>query len=127
MDAAASSAPATIIADGLATTSLLSCLVSTMCCMTMMYLSFKGMCRFTEGDNPLIFFFKWFVNSLVGGLLGIIMFFVKGQDCAQRANGRPNVRYNYRLPSNNRGKFQNNTNRHPLAPRPGLPTGPSRK
>ena len=46
------------------------------------YTSFKGMCRWVERDNPAMFFLKWFANALSGGVVGIVMFFVRGSDCA---------------------------------------------
>ncbi len=46
------------------------------------YASWKGMCRFTEGDNFFIFWLKWFANALTSGILGVVMFFVKKKDCS---------------------------------------------
>ena len=44
--------------------------------------SLKGMCRWTENDNPLIFLLKWIINFFTGGAVGAVMFFVKGKDCS---------------------------------------------
>lgn len=58
--------------------------------MTLYYLSMKGMCRFTEGDGPIMFFLKSIANMFTFGILSIIMFFVRGKDCATRqVNNRP--------------------------------------
>ena len=65
--------------------------------MTLYYLSIKGMCRFTEGDGPIMFILKSIANAFTFGILSIIMFFVRGKDCAKggaknnarRVNNRP--------------------------------------
>lgn len=53
--------------------------------VTIMYLSGKGMCRFTERDYPPMYVLKHFANALTGGILGIVMFFVKGEDCVMES------------------------------------------
>lgn len=46
-----------------------------------MYANFKGMCRFTEGDGVVMTMLKHLLNTLTFFILGIVMFFVKGEDC----------------------------------------------
>ena len=50
--------------------------------LLVMYASWKGMCRFTEGDNFFIFWLKWFANAITSGILGMVMFFTKKRDCS---------------------------------------------
>jgi hypothetical protein len=60
---------------------LISLLVLTIISLTIMYYSTKGMCRWTENNNPIVFFLKHLLNSILLGIPGIMMFFQKGKDC----------------------------------------------
>lgn len=39
------------------------------------------MCRWTENDNVIVFFIKWCVNTILFGIPGIVMYFIKTGDC----------------------------------------------
>ena len=47
----------------------------------LIYASTKGMCRWVEHDSPPMFFLKWLVNTLLGGIPGIFMFIKYPNDC----------------------------------------------